>query len=715
MERARFTLPGETGIENEIAKLVDIWGADAIRDSDGTSLSKELTEMGLTVYSTLCLVRMDNEFAKENQQFLQQIYLTSESAIAKEDILEIDIMETVFQEQFRPNTDVDIKKYWQVMDRTIGAPIDADAWDYDGRVVQIHKPVKYHKYSVNFLAYQIWEPISMYNHLTNNWDEEHKMPLDPIYPEVRQHMLATLENWLASHPKTDVVRFTTFFYCFDLVYNQFGKEKMVNWFGYLACVSPKALELFASEYGYEMTPEDFIDNMRYNTPFKNPTKKYLDWMDFMMKFVANFAKECVDLVHKYNKKAIMFLGDHWAGTEPYGPYFQEIGLDAVVGAAGDGVTTRMIADIPVKETEARFYPYLFPDVFYEGGDPVGESTPIWIKCRRAIIRKPMERMGYGGYLSLALQFPDFIDHVTDISTQFKALWNESRGSKPYTAPFKVAILNSWGKLRAWQTHQVAHSLWNQRCYSYIGVLEALAGMPFDVEFISFDDIRKNGIPSDIGVIVNAGDAGTAWSGGDNWADEAIITAIREWVDAGGGFIGVGETTAHERDGEFFALSDVLGVQKEIGFTASNNKPKVTMVESHFIMEDKEGDFDYGEGMSMIYPCTKDVKILDYADLSCNLAVNEYGKGRSVYMAGLPYNQVNARLLLRAIYWATGKEDLYHMQKTDNIYVECNIFPEVNKCCAVNNSDQVQSATVFVNNKEYKVELRPLESKWIILA
>lgn len=42
---------------------------------------------------------------------------------------------------------------------------------------------------------------------------------------------------------------------------------------------------------------------------------------------------------------MMFLGDHWIGTEPYGKYFAGIGLDAVVGSVGSGVTLRMISDI----------------------------------------------------------------------------------------------------------------------------------------------------------------------------------------------------------------------------------------------------------------------------------------------------------------------------------------------------------------------------------
>ena len=714
MEKGRFTLPGESGMEKEIKELAELWGVDAIRDSDGTALSQELIDMGLNVYSTICLVRMDNEFAKNNKNYLQQIFLTSDCYTATEATLAIDIMENTFSEQFVPNTEVDMKKYWQVMDRTTDEPVSFDCWSYENGKVIINNLKKWHKYSVNFLAHQIWEPVSMYNHLTNNWDEEHKMPIDPIYPEVRAHILKILEEWLIAHPKTDIVRFTTFFYCFDLVYNKLGKEKMVNWFGYLACVSPFAIEKFEKEYGVSLTPEDFIDNFRYNTPFKNPAKKYLDWMDFVSKFVSEFAKECVSLVHKYNKKAIMFLGDHWAGTEPYGKYFQNIGLDSVVGAAGDGVTTRMIADIPVKETEARLYPYLFPDVFHEGGDPVGESSGIWIKCRRAMMIKPMERMGYGGYISLALKFPDFISHVTDIAGQFKSIWSQAGGASPKLAPFKAAILNSWGELRSWQTHQVAHSLWNQRCYSYIGVLESIAGMPIDVSFISFRDIRENGIPDDIKVIINAGDAGTSWSGGDNWADEKIVTAIREWVYNGGGFIGVGDPSAFEQKGELFTLSDVLGVQKEVGFTASNNKPKIETEKEHFITKDLIGDIDYGEGMSMIYKTSESLKVLDYSNLSCNLAVNAYGKGRSVYMAGLPYNSQNSRILKRAVYWAAAYEAEYESFSVDNINIECNYYPEKNKICVINNSTEVQKAAVKGAGKTYEASLEPLSIEWISL-
>lgn len=711
MKQGRFTLPGESGMEKEIAQLVNLWGADAIRDSDGTVLSEELIDMGLQVYSTICLVRMDNEYAKAHKEFLQQMYLSSDEHLATNTKLVIDVMEDAFAEQFEPNTDVDIKKYWQVMDRTANKPIDSASWSYKDGKVTVENPVLWHNYSVTFLARQLWEPVSMYNHITNGWQEEHKMPVDPVYPESRQNMLKKLEDWLINHPKTDVVRFTTFFYNFDYIYNKAGKEKYVNWFGYAACVSPRMMEMFKEKYGYEMEPEDFIDNYQYNTPFKNPTEKFKIWMDFVGEFVSGLAKECVDLVHKYNKKAIMFLGDHWAGTEPYGKHFHKIGLDAVVGAAGDGVTTRMITDIPVKETEARFYPYLFPDIFCEGGDPVGESKPIWVKCRRALIRNSAARMGYGGYISLALKFPDFIEHVTDIVNQFNSIHDETCGTKAYAYPFKVAVLNSWGNIRAWQCHQVAHSLWRQFCYSYLGVLEALAGLPVEVSFISFDDIKEKGIPEDVGVIVNCGDRDTSWSGGEYWLDEDIVTKIRKWVYNGGGFIGVGEPTACAKDGKLFALSDVLGVQKELGLTGSLVKPEIEINKEHFITANAEG-FDYGEGMNFIYKSEKTTNVLDAVNMSTTLTANEYGNGRAVYMAGLPFNASNSRLLHRALCWSAGKEDEYEKYSVSNVNAEIHVFPEVNKCCITNNSDEIIKTEVNINTAKTEITLNPLECRWI---
>jgi beta-D-galactosyl-(1->4)-L-rhamnose phosphorylase len=70
--KGSFTLPGEAGYEELTLKLAEQWGADVIRDSDGTELSEKIISSGYHIYSTLCLVRSDNSWAKANMDKLQQ-------------------------------------------------------------------------------------------------------------------------------------------------------------------------------------------------------------------------------------------------------------------------------------------------------------------------------------------------------------------------------------------------------------------------------------------------------------------------------------------------------------------------------------------------------------------------------------------------------------------------------------------------------------------
>ncbi|MCU6339725.1 hypothetical protein KW823_24730, partial [Enterobacter quasiroggenkampii] len=140
------------------------------------------------------------------------------------------------------------------------------------------------------------------------------------------------------------------------------------------------------------------------------------------------------------REAMMFLGDHFIGTEPYMDEFKTIGLDAVVGSVGNGSTLRLISDIPgVKYTEGRFLPYFFPDTFHPGGNPTAEAQENWLTARRAILRKPVDRIGYGGYLKLALDFPDFVDYVTQVADEFRDLYEKAR-TKPMCLA-KVTVLN----------------------------------------------------------------------------------------------------------------------------------------------------------------------------------------------------------------------------------------------------------------------------------
>ena len=655
--QGRLTLPAEVGAERETIELIARLGADAIRNSDGTELPEQAAAMVDRVYATYFVARGDQDWALAHPDELQQFYLLSDRHTATGDQLVIDPTTGYFADQVKPDLDHDPHMYWEVRDRTTGEVVPVSQWTVGAdALVTISGTVAFHEYTVAFLSWNTWDPTQMYNYITNDWhntDRVKELPYDARHEATWSHMKASLDAWLPAHPEVDVVRFTTFFYHFALVFNDQAKEKFVDWFGYSASVSAVALDAFATEHGYRLSPEDFVDGGFYNSPFRVPTANYRAWLAFQHRFVTSKAKELVGQVHAAGKEAMMFLGDNWIGIEPYGPQFPSIEMDAVVGSVGSAATTRMIADIPgVKYTEGRLLPYFFPDVFRPSGDPVGEAQICWVSARQAILRNPLDRIGYGGYLSLAIKFPEFIDFTEQVVTEFRTIHDVAQGRTAWSTGIKVAVLNHWGKLRTWQNHMVAHALPYKQIVTYLGVIESLAAMPVEVEFISFDDVL-NGKLADVDVVINAGQAGTAFSGGDVWLDPELTTTIRQWVHEGGAFVGVGDPSAALHEGRFFALSDVLGVDKELGFSLSTDK-YVTPLESHFITADLTSAFDAGEGARDVYPVTSSAQVLAYAD-ETHIAVNEYGAGRGVYLAGLPHSSQNARLLLRSILWATRKD------------------------------------------------------------
>lgn len=713
--KGRVTLPSESNFLNETKEMLDRWGADALRDSDGTKLDAATKALDAKIYTTYFVARGHNEFAQEHMDECQQMLLMSKHNVATENTVTIDFLDGYYREQVVADYVHDPKKWWEVIDRTTGEVVPVSCWevDQDKDLVTIKDAVPFHEYTVSFFVYAIWDPTQMYNHITNNWgDKPHDIPFDVRQANSGAFAKDYLKQWLIDNPDTDVVRFTTFFYHFTLVFNDQAKEKFVDWFGYGATVSIKALEEFEQEYGYALRPEDIVDNGYYNSTFRVPTRAYRDYMDFIQRFVAKKAKELVEITHEAGREAMMFLGDNWIGTEPYGPYFDDIGLDAVVGSVGGGATLRLISDIPgVKYTEGRFLPYFFPDTFYEGNDPCIEAIDNWLSARRALMRNPVDRIGYGGYLSLAYKFPKFVDYIEKVTDEFRLIYDNVKGKKAYCG-LKVGILNSWGKIRSWQPYMVAHALWYKQTYSYFGILESLSGAAVDVQFLSFDEIRENGVPADIDVIINAGDAGTAFSGGEEWLDEKLVTTIRQWVYNGGGFVGVGDPTAVHHGGRFFQLADILGVDKELGFTLSTDKYFKTALDKHFITEDRSADFDFGESKHDIYALSAATEIIEYSNNEVHMAANTYGKGRGVYISGLPYSYENTRLLMRAMFYAASKEDRYHIWYADNLNCEVNAYPESGKYAILNNSNETQTTKFYDGEGNCEtITLEPCEILW----
>ena len=130
--KGRVTLPSESGFLKETRELMERWGADAIRDSDGTKLDKDVKSLDAEIYTTYFVARGHNEFAAKHMEECQQLYLMSRRFTAVGNHLEMDFMEGYFDQQVVPDCYHDPKKWWEVMDRTTGQAVPVP-FHMDGR------------------------------------------------------------------------------------------------------------------------------------------------------------------------------------------------------------------------------------------------------------------------------------------------------------------------------------------------------------------------------------------------------------------------------------------------------------------------------------------------------------------------------------------------------------------------------------------------------
>lgn len=715
-----FTLPGESGYEKLTLKLAEKWGADVIRDSDGTQLSDEIIQAGYDIYSTICIIRDHNAWAKENPDKLQQTFLCTEPVVAVEKDgkgeLSVSLMKDFFEEQFAVNDSDAVMKYWQVYDRTNNELIPPEHWSYDRQTqtVTISGVQPWHKYTVSFLAYRIWEEISMYNYTTNHWDKEHLMQIDPRYPETQEYLLSWMKNWCESHPDTNVVRFTSMFYNFVWIWGSHEKKRnlFTDWGSYDFTVSDRALDEFALKYGYSLTAEDFINQRKLHVTHMPADQHKLDWMEFINDFVISFGKQLIDIVHEYGKKAYVFYDDSWVGIEPYNGRFQEFGFDGLIKCVFSGFEARLCAGVDVPVHELRLHPYLFPvglgglPTFMEGGDPTTDAKKYWINIRRALLRCPVDRIGLGGYLHLTEGFPDFCDYIEQVTDEFHLIQDFHSQGAPYQEKIRVGILHFWGKLRSWTLSGHFHETW---MHDLIHINEALSGLPVSVEYLSFEDVKNRKL-ADVDVLINAGYAGSAWSGGDIWKDDQIVELLTKWVYEGGTFMGVNEPSAVTGYDTYFRMAHVLGIDEDTGARVCHGKWAFEAADPEKLIP--QGVELTAKANRYLTDGTTQVLLAEGKDPI--LTVHAFGAGKGVYLSSFQVSNANTRLLYQLLRYAAG-EKVAGLYMTDKPDTECAYYPISKKLVVINNSDQPQQTKVLTEKGEKTVSLQPYETVFASLG
>ena len=136
-------------------------------------------------------------------------------------------MKGISDELMMVNTRDDIKRWWEVIDRSTGEIVPTTNWNYqkDTGCVVICDAVPFHEYTVSFLAYIIWDPVHMYNAVTNEWKVfEHQITFDVRQPKTHKYLLERLRKYCEEHPYVNVIRYTTFFHQFTLMFDELKRK-----------------------------------------------------------------------------------------------------------------------------------------------------------------------------------------------------------------------------------------------------------------------------------------------------------------------------------------------------------------------------------------------------------------------------------------------------------------------------------------------------------
>lgn len=708
-----MTIPGEAGYEALTLQLAEKWGADVIRDSDGTTLSDELLKAPYDIYSTICIIRGHNEWARSHPQCLQQTFLLTEPKLALGEELAIPLLEDYYHQQFKINDTPCSLRFWQVFDRTVNREHPRACWRYDANSgsVKIKKALPWHEYTVTFLVYRTWEEISMYNAVTNHLHGEHLVALEPFYPEVREYMRCWLEDWCKAHPNTDVIRFTSLFYNFVWLWGERAQNRFTDWASYDFAVSDKALEEFEKTYGC-VSLEDFLHRGHRQTTHCPDHGIRGKWREFIHTFVTGFGRELTDIVHRYGKRAVMFYDDSWVGTEPCSASFAKIGMDGIVKCVFSGFEVRLCGCVEAKIHELRLHPYLFPTgvngnpSFLEGGDPVGEARRYWMHIRRAMLRQKIDRIGLGGYLHLVLNKPEFSDYIAQLADEFRTIRALHEGGSPAVLPVRVAVVTAWGSLRPWTLCGHFHEAYK---HDLIHINESLSGLPFDVSFLSFDDVCRGDLDG-YDAVINAGMKDTAWSGGEYWRDGQLVEQMTRFVYEGGLYLGVNEPSCIDGEYRKMRMAHVLGVDLDEAMYASDGVVAAELSAASKILIPRGYELDMAGKVRIIDPATK---VLAQRDGYLLSTCHDFGQGRGIYLSAFRYSEKASRLLLNLLLYGC-KKPLIQEGLTDNPYVDCAYYPQNHAVAIVNNSNESQNTEFFIGEKNYRFALGPEEGRYFEL-
>ena len=152
MRKGRITIPTDENYVEGTKKIADLWGADAVRDCDGVKLPKNPKEIADKVYNVYFVDRGNHEWAKNNPDEWQHMFIMTPFITATENPLIVRLMDTFYAEQVKPDLTPDAIKHIEVIDRTTGEVWTDWTVDEKNESVIINNAKLFHQYTVAFLG-----------------------------------------------------------------------------------------------------------------------------------------------------------------------------------------------------------------------------------------------------------------------------------------------------------------------------------------------------------------------------------------------------------------------------------------------------------------------------------------------------------------------------------------------------------------------------------
>ena len=155
------------------------------------------------------------------------------------------------------------------------------------------------------------------------------------------------------------------------------------------------------------------------------------------------------------------------------------------------------------------------------------------------------------------------------------------------------------------------------------------------------------------------------------------------------------------------MASVLGIDEDTGARVCHGRWEYTI-------DDEKQKYLFPEGAEL--PARKSLLLTDgkasvlaEQDGLPTACVNEFGKGKGIYLSGFSFSNANTRMLLNLMLYGKGldKEQNY---LTDHVDAECAYYPKSGKLVVINNSERKLSTSVQTEKGKRQFTLEPFETQ-----